>query len=532
MKKKIVMADKSFEQRVQEELGSLKMRPDEGVWTKVEAGLNKEKKRRWIVWLFLFAALTGASFWVYFEGRETDREEAGRVEGGKQEMRNKETGETRNRETRNKTRKEETGEQDLVIAAGKETVLKHGRINADTEKKKIVEEIALKGGSRPRTVINRTLETGLRSPVVKEGTNEDATAAKKQPAVTEENKRLQTFTNVPPPEQTTAKTNTGVTGAALGMGNMSKEKQTPGTATATIAAAPKKETDPKEIAAVTAVAGKTETKETEQPGQEKNNIITSNDTGAITKTLLPKKDTKKKWQFSIVADAGRSALGNSLFSFFSISPAYSNYSPSNSVGTPGNPSAVANTPPETGNAFGFGFRFKADRILSKTFSIGMFGGYTLLQTGTTIGKLDSLSNSSSFSFLNPRGIYYTNSDSAKYTNRYHFLTIGSELTASFTLFKAIGARWQLGGGLNFLVGSNGLHYDNSSGRSFQNNDLLTHVLPYFSSGLDFAIGKRPFMYVGPHLQYNAGHLNKQSTSGDHLFFTSLQFSFILPGNKK
>jgi hypothetical protein len=524
------MADKSFEQRVQEELGSLKMRPDEGVWTKVEAGLNKEKKRRWIVWLFLFAALTGASFWVYFEGRETDREGAGRVEGGKQEMRNKETGK---QETgKQETRKEETGEQDLVIAAGKETVLKHGRINADTEKKKIVEEIALKGGSRPRTVINRTLETGLRSPVVKEGTNEDATAAKKQPAVTEENKRLQTFANVPPPEQTTAKTNTGVTGAALGMGNMSKEKQTPGTATATIAAAPKKETDPKEIAAVTAVAGKTETKETEQPGQEKNNIITSNDTGAITKTLLPKKDTKKKWQFSIVADAGRSALGNSLFSFFSISPAYSNYGPSNSVGTPGNPSAVANTPPETGNAFGFGFRFKADRILSKTFSIGMFGGYTLLQTGTTIGKLDSLSNSSSFSFLNPRGIYYTNSDSAKYTNRYHFLTIGSELTASFTLFRAIGARWQLGGGLNFLVGSNGLHYDNSSGRSFQNNDLLTHVLPYFSSGLDFAIGKRPFMYVGPHLQYNAGHLNKQSTSGDHLFFTSLQFSFILPGNKK
>jgi hypothetical protein len=66
------MADKSFEQRVKEELGSLKMRPDGEVWVKVEAALHKEKKRRWLVWLFLFAALSGASVWGYlkFEGKE------------------------------------------------------------------------------------------------------------------------------------------------------------------------------------------------------------------------------------------------------------------------------------------------------------------------------------------------------------------------------------------------------------------------------------------------------------------------------
>jgi len=59
------MADRSFEQRVKEELASLKMMPAEEVWANVEADLHKEKKRRWLTWFFLLAGLSAASFAIY-----------------------------------------------------------------------------------------------------------------------------------------------------------------------------------------------------------------------------------------------------------------------------------------------------------------------------------------------------------------------------------------------------------------------------------------------------------------------------------
>jgi hypothetical protein len=557
MKKKIVMADRSFEQRVQEELGSLKMRPDEGVWAKVEAGLNKEKKRRWLIWLFLFAALTGASFWGYMRfgetggqavrseeigkqgtgKEETGKEETGKQETGKQEAGKQETGKqeagkqetVRQDVTKQEISEPKTGTQELETLAGKDELVKQQRTNPVTARKEIVKQDVQEINNPAGSGKNKKVEKAPQGLAASEKHKEEP-AAKKTVAVTEENKNKQTFTNVSPTEQVAAKKEAGHAGTDVTVNETGKEKQASSTVAAPIV---KKETDQKESAAIiTSGEEKTGIKNVQQPELDKNSITASpNDTGTVVKTISPKKLTKKKWQFSLVADAGRSALGNSLFSFLAINPAYRN-DPSNSVGTPGSPS-VPNTPPSTTNALGFGLQFQASRVLDKTFSIGIFGGYALLQTRTTIGKrVDSLNYSSAFNSYNSNGFYYTNADSASYTNRYHYVSIGSELHTSFTLFKTINARWQLGGGLNFLLGSNGLHYDNTSGRSFQNNGLLTHVLPYFSSGIDFAIGKRPFMYAGPHLQYNAGHLNKQSASGDHLFFTSLRLSFLLSRNKK
>lgn len=62
------MADKSFEQQIKEQLADLRMLPDAAVWVDVAAALHKERKRRWLIWLFLLlAGCGGASFWAYYQ---------------------------------------------------------------------------------------------------------------------------------------------------------------------------------------------------------------------------------------------------------------------------------------------------------------------------------------------------------------------------------------------------------------------------------------------------------------------------------
>ena len=47
------MSDKSFEQQVKEELSDLRIKPNAAVWESVSASLQKERKRRWAIWLLV-----------------------------------------------------------------------------------------------------------------------------------------------------------------------------------------------------------------------------------------------------------------------------------------------------------------------------------------------------------------------------------------------------------------------------------------------------------------------------------------------
>ena len=59
------MQNKEFEKQVQQKMEELKLFPTAGVWNKVEAALPKERKRRWLVFFFLFAAIsTAALLWL------------------------------------------------------------------------------------------------------------------------------------------------------------------------------------------------------------------------------------------------------------------------------------------------------------------------------------------------------------------------------------------------------------------------------------------------------------------------------------
>jgi hypothetical protein len=536
MKKKIVMADKSFEQRVKEELGSLKMRPDGEVWVKVEAALHKEKKRRWLVWLFLFAALSGASVWGYlkFEGKEqrTSIQEPSKQETKGQETKGQETKEqeTKGQETKGQeTKGQETKEQETKEQeTGKLEEKKEGLIKQGTPKQENVREESNKTESTQNTIA----KTYPEEQSVKTKSSKGKIEALQNKTAVVKNKRLETFTNVSPTVSLPMKKETE---SSINVVNNSagKEKPPVDKNTDNVTGTAKKEIDQKgTVSNAVAATEKNEVKETKETAQEKSNSIAPPaDTTVVAKIVAPKKETKKKWEYSIAIDAGISGIRNGLP--FSGPGNFYNNPPNNSIPPTGSP-ITGTVIPEIKDAFGFSAHFKAASQLDKTFGIGFSAGYTLLQTATNVGRrVDSsaLASQAAYAAGSARA-YYVSADSLRYTNRYHYLGIGAELYTSFKLFKTVAAKWQFGGGLNFMIASNGLHYDASSGYLFQKNALFSYLQPYIITGVDFAIGKIPFMYIGPHFQYFPGHLTKKATSGEHLAFTSLQLSFILRGKKK
>lgn len=486
------MADKSFEQRVREELGSLKMRPDEAVWKNVEAGLHKEKKRRWLVWVLLFAGLGGGALWYALN-------EQGSVG----------------------TKEDQRAGQEKVYAADQKN--KTGN-NTGTEDKTaaIKENGETKAGYDPeqapgqKIIIEKNVIASIRQKQRKQFAERKVEAAFK-------NKRLQTFTSVSGTDKPKAHKAANIPDEKPSDPDAVKGQQEGDTSrNDVVSAGVNKDMAIKETSSEKNISGNPGAANP-VAGPEKGNAPTvPGDTAASTKTTTAKKETRSKWQFSIAGDIGRSALVNGLFANSSASnPSNANPSPPNTA--PGNgATAGSSSAPAVRNAFGFGLRMEVGKALNKNLDLRLFAGYSLLQTATKTGRRYSIAS------VFPSGFYYANTDSAVYTNRYHYVSLGAELSNSFKLFGTT-ARWNFGGGLDYLFASNALHYDYSTGVLYKNNDLLRKAQPFLSTGIDVAIGKKTFMYVGPTLQYQLRSLGTETS--DHLLFGSLRFSFVVPKKK-
>lgn len=128
--------------------------------------------------------------------------------------------------------------------------------------------------------------------------------------------------------------------------------------------------------------------------------------------------------------------------------------------------------------------------------------------------------------------YYTTGNELNYTNRYHFLRFGTDWSTSVHFLKVLSLRWQLGAGLDVLIASNGLHYDPNANKLFSNNSLYSKFQFYGSTGFDIGIGREPFLYVGPHWQYNFTRMSPETSTPQHVYIPSLRVLFVWPGKKK
>jgi hypothetical protein len=468
------MADKSFEQQVQENLAGLRMKPDMAVWLEVERALHKERKRRWIIWLILLAAAGGASFWGYenFSSKKSEPEiiTINQITASAKSI----------------IEEKDTASVNEKAADKKEEQLFANNSQVLTEKNKN----------------NRILPVSV-SPK-NEGSAEHP--IKTQPAgisTVVENKE------------------TKLTDQEKSSMNGSGKNSLAGAESAVAIVAPP-------VTTIDTAHVQEEVKINEDIPSAKIDSVTNSQQETTVKI-----NKKNPWLWNINVDAGKSGLRSGLGFGKASNDNLTFASPGTGNAVP--PAPLLTVPPTIKDAFSFGLQLEATKKIKKS-SLGISAGYLLMQTKTGVGRkiIDSTAffNSSLSQGSSRSSYYYTNTDSVDYTNQYHFLQLGANYYIPFRLFKAVSFRWQLGMGLDFLIATNGLHYDATNGRLFENSSLFTKTQMYMSTGLDLAIGKQPFLYIGPHWLYSFNSLSEQGINNKYLTRFAIQASFVLPKKKK
>ncbi len=490
------MSDKSFEQQVREELSDLRMKPNAAVWESVAASLKKERKRRWVLWMFfLLAGLSGTALWWLTQEQLPSSELSSK------------NGITQNTDSFVQTKTLPKEDKAIVTAAARtgET------IKVDTEQPLI----------KNSSSINITFSHTKIKPVsVQKPSVDSIEAAMKEKSNLSGNTVVQDISK-----------KENETQVSVGVVKTDVEKETE----KIVQQNEKQEKEDKSSFAKTLGIRK-DTVETIR------GITTLQPVVPDTTVLMNNKTVKvSKWQWRIGLNAGTSGVRNSIRSLLenNNSRAYENAFSGNSTpitGSPGGSWGTANTKPVVRDAFSFGNFVELVRKFGKKekHAIGLTAGYHLFSTRTGVGSLNTGTvQFSNVNASNDANKYYGVKDSASYTSYYHFIQLGLRYYQSLKWFKKIDMQWYAGIGVNALLGSNGLHLGamNTNAYLFQNRSLLRTMQMDISGGVDFGLGKSKQVYLGPQVQYMLSNLSKQPGVNQHLFRPSLRLSFTLDKRK-
>lgn len=258
-------------------------------------------------------------------------------------------------------------------------------------------------------------------------------------------------------------------------------------------------------------------------------------TATALTTPVPKQKMAGNWTWSLYANGGKSGTRNAIFQA-NVGRLENYYNAPSNGGQIGQPS-TSSMPPVLHDAFSLNIGVELTKKIGRSNSIGFALGYGLYQNRIGVGtKKDStISANSNGRYSNSGEFYYKNAGGGAdqlYTNRYHFVEASVDFYTQFRVFKTVSARWQLGTGLAYLLGSNGLHYDKQDNLLFNNNELLRKLHVQLSTGIDFGIGKQPSLYVGPQVRFFVSNLSKQADVNQYLFQPSFKATYILSGKKK
>lgn len=491
------MSDKSFEQQVREELSDLRMKPDAAVWESVAASLQKERKRRWVLWMvILLTVLSGATFWWH------------------------------------------TGEQTSNHEISKNIQPQHNAENVPAQKGSTVEEPVEASATEQQNHNDLLLPAQKRE---KEKQEPDAIALNR-PAVKPLSDRPSLYQKSVLQRENTNTTEQVTEGAE----QQSKDKL--------IAAdiIVKKNADEKADPSVQAsVQGSKQIVADTLSSIPTHSVKTDSLTIAVQTAMVPssfsdtmpsadKKIKTNKWQWRIAFNAGTSGLRNSLRSLLepTNSRAYENAFLGTASAGPGggSGSGAMSTKPVVRDAFAFATSFEAYKKMGKKeqHALGITAGYQMYSIRTGVGSINTGTvRFSNVNADNDANRYFSVKDSASYQSYYHFLQFGMLYYRSLKWWKKTDLQLYGGMGINALVASNGLHLGSTSTGTylFENRSLLRTIQVDLSGGFDVSIGKTKQLFLGPQIQYMLSNLSRQSGVNQHLFRPSLRVSFRLDKRK-
>ena len=475
------MQENNFEKGVRQKMDELSFEPSAPVWQKVELQIQQKRRRRRLVFLLLPLLLTSGIITWYF------------------------TIDTGNKK---------------VAAVAQENKMESTHLSSEKAKSKTEENIA-----------TLKTESSISSKTQKENETFLAAQQKKRMSI---QKQKETFVAATKnkikkgvstkPEEETDFFESDLHALILQNEIDKKEGKKPESEAVTNPFQKKKENEwQKKLADLTLAENEKSRSRTTDDSAQKTEVAIKSEV-ADSATFTPIKKSKGKsdvWQWSLNARVGVSGLGSNVVDLFNHeSRADFSAAPSTGNNGPQQP-RIANVM-KNNLAFSIGGSVRRRMSSSAFISLGLQYSYyssqskvgTNVNADTTVfynGRPESLSN------------YYTNTGNASnYINRYHYVEV--PLAIDYTLFKKLPLQLQHGISVGYLLGTNALVQNPTSGIYFRSENWSRKTSFNLFTSLDYRLINKPSfsLLAGPQLQWaltpvqQAGAPKKQ-----HLFFAGL-----------
>ena len=518
------MQDPEFEKRIRQKMEELKFTPSASAWDNVEKELNKDKrKKRPIIWFFLFLGLAVSGSFYFFMASPTHRDSnaVNQYTVATAPSTTKEKTQTKTDDV-NSTVPSSTNDDKKIIPDHTSSSTDRAATDDATKSDKIIIDKNIKKSNEKIATKNNNEKTALKesSPTYDHATvaagNYKNKKSRIRPTHDQDNNK---------PADASIQKNQQPDLAS----NNNKEVETKETSSV------QNTTNISDTTSSTAVANNISSNKVDTTA----NKHISKDTAANKNSVTQKKknSTKKSWKIGYTGSAGYSSVFDDLFNTTAVSgqvPTSYNLANAAFAVPPTNtlafgainytPSTIKPGPSFTMGAF-------AEKSISKKllFSIGLNYHYysSMISVGRKVEANLYLAAST-----NATG-YYLNTRDHSYTNQYHFIELPVSVLYQFNKSKKMPIYGEGGFSVARMISSNALHFDKLSAVYYKGNSSLFNKTQ-FNADVAIMIGipfKNNMFRVGPQAQYGISNLlSGNAGNNEHLFFGGIKIVFI--PNKK
>jgi len=255
--------------------------------------------------------------------------------------------------------------------------------------------------------------------------------------------------------------------------------------------------------------------------------------------------TKRPWETGFAGGIGLSTFHNSPFTnlFSRQQDAATN------MGTVSRPTGIIaqgapvpkNEPSEIRPGLSFWAGIVARKPLSSRWAVtvGLDLHYysSELRTGYQVSYPAANSNSY-FSGTSPAALiqaypYYATGTEQSFVNRYYFLEIPATVQWQINHSRTLPLFWEGGASLSYLMSSNALYFDKTSGVYYKNTKVANKTQVSLATSLLLGLpAGSARLQVGPQIQYGVTNLLDLPSNPQHLFYGGLRVILIPAGQRR
>lgn len=521
------MPANDFEKQAKQLLDELSFRPKEEVWIEVEKQIREKKRRRWILWLPILAALVAGGYYFVASTKTNSPVEIAAAnkavaEPGKTPQETINAGEQIKKEQPIAALEDDMQPAKQMKAAGK-----NSSVDQQTTKPVIIADVkasTLKNDSKTndrsdkrKRLINKSLAA-----------NEELLTKRNKTA--DSKNRGEAIVKEPVISEATVS-------SVVNNPSMATQEKSNAVTTEAINSAAENKSSEKEInnaGEITKVNDITDSKDKTEEKISTADTTAKKDISAIDKKETnPKKKNKNRWQPGVNISTGISNLSETALGLNQAK----NLDYLGGLAASPSPQPVY-YPSANYKAVGFQAGLFLQRDLSKRTKISVGINYGFYQSRIKTSTLnDSISlvasNSLQYTSIRRGNVVYGSGNN--YSIKLHYLELPVNFSWQINRSKQVPVYWNAGVSVTHLLSSNYLHYDTAAGGFyFKDNKLLNRTGINFQTGISvtlFANKKYPIT-AGPVVQVSATDLSKLVADKKYLLYGGLRLQMVLPGKKK